>query len=73
MNFELLGTFIGDEKSTKTWLDEKLKCYKKFMNILKFFENKQVQWTILHYQSGYGKYMNLIRTIPLKFLIDFII
>ncbi len=72
-NFEILGSFVGSLQKTKVWLNEKLLKYKKFLDLLHHFDHKQSMWRVLSYFTGYSKFQNLIRTIPRKFLQDFIL
>ena len=72
-NFEMLGSYIGCEKETKIWLKKKLDEYDKFLKLLNKFDYKQSKWRVLSYFTGYSKFQNVIRTIPAKFLQDFIL
>ncbi len=43
------------------------------MKLLNKFDHKQLKWRVLSYFTGYSKFQNIIRTIPRKFLQDFIL
>ena len=72
-NFEMLGSFVGSDHKTKLWLKDLFKKYKKFLRLLKNFDHKQSKWRVLSYFTGYSNFQNVIRTIPGKYLQDFIL
>ncbi len=72
-NFDILGTYIGSKEETKKFLEKKTDKFIEFLKLLKKFKHKQTTWHVLHYCMGYSKYQNLLRTINLKFLEDFVL
>ena len=74
LNFEIVGSFIGDERSTLPWLDEKLEKYKRILDTIKVIPNPQIQLSYLYYSSqsdkthlfsGNNKYTFDIQSCPL--------
>ncbi len=43
------------------------------MDNIKTLESKQTQWAILRYTHAFPKFINLFKTIPYRYLMDFIL
>eukprot|EP01084_Bolivina_argentea_P044258 81460_1 len=72
-NFEIVGSYIGDEEATKHWLNDRLHEYKLILHSIKNIHDPQVQLSYLYYCCNYSKVMYLMRTIPPEYMNDFCI
>ena len=73
LNFPMLGTYIGDKDRTRIWLNDKKNELQYFMGKIKELESKQTQWSILRYTYAFPKFFNIFRTIPYRYLMNFIL
>ncbi len=69
----MLGTYIGNKNRTRIWLNDKKNELQYFMGKIKELESKQMQWSILRYTYAFPKFVNIFRTIPHRYLMDFIL
>jgi hypothetical protein len=77
-NFEILGSFIGDNdyiknKLTTVLLHDNNGCLsiQSLLNTIKRIDDKHIAWAYTYYCANYSKIMHLLRTIPHNLTIDF--